>query len=169
MDKGTHLKAWVAAQVKSQLELSVASTLRRKGYETFVPTCVRTRQWSDRKKVWHAPLISGYVFVREPEQMTQALIISTPGVLGLVRCGGQMARIGDDEIERLKIVVNSSCKTEPWSYLKQGSRVRIVRGALSGISGTLLRVGESNIFIVSVHILQRSVAVHIDRSWVEAA
>jgi transcription antitermination factor NusG len=157
----------MAAQVRTNREFSISSALRLKGYETFVPGYVSVREWSDRKKALELPLISGYVFVRTVPDGAHSLVVSTPGVMKIVGFGGRIAAIDDGEIERVRTVANSSLRTEPWSYIKQNSQVRITRGSLAGIPGTILQVRENTMLVVSIDILQRSVAVHIDRSWVE--
>jgi len=160
---------WIAAQVRSNSELSVSSALRGKGYETFVPTYARVRDWSDRKKVTEAALIAGYVFVQVPLEKAHGPVVTTPGVIKIVEFGGKVAQLDEGEIERVRRVAHSSLRPEPWSYIKQNSQVKIARGALAGIRGTVLKVQENMILIVSIEMLQRSIAVHIDRSWVEPA
>jgi transcription antitermination factor NusG len=50
----------------------------------------------------------------------------------------------------------------PHPYLDVGSRVRVVQGALAGITGWVVRYKSTFRLVVSVSILQRSVAVEID-------
>ena len=160
---------WMAAQVKAKREFSVSAALRDKGYETFVPTYIRVRRWSDRKKTSEEPLISGYVFVRTMVSHGQGLVVSTPGVVRMVGFGGKAAAIDEEQIEHVKILANSSLRTEPWPYIKHNSRVKIICGSLSGIVGTVLQVKQNTVLVVSIEMLQRSVAVHIDHTWVEPA
>jgi len=109
------------------------------------------------------------VFLRAIPDQPQGMIVSTPGLIGLVRFGEQLVPIDDAEIDRVRTVADSALAVQPWPYLAHGSKVTIVRGALSGISGTIQRIGEKTVLVVSVEILQRSVAVHLDRSWIEPA
>jgi transcription antitermination factor NusG len=160
---------WIAAQVRTNREFSVSSALQGKGYETFVPSYASFKKWSDRQKACQLPLISGYVFVRNLLEKAHSPIISTPGVVRMVGFGGQVAPIDDREIDLVRTVAESSLKAEPWAYIKQNAQVRISRGSLSGIQGTVLQVREKTMLVVSIEMLQRSVAVHIDRSWVEPA
>jgi transcriptional antiterminator RfaH len=160
---------WMAAQVKPKWEFSVSLALGDKGYETFVPVYKSIRRWSDRQKTSDLPLIAGYVFVRTLLAPAQPKVVSTPGVVRMVGFGGEIIAIADYEIETLKSVARSSLRAEPWSYIKQNSQVRIAVGALAGIRGTVLQVKENTMLVVSIEMLQRSVAVHIDRSWVESA
>lgn len=160
---------WIAAQVTTNHEFSVSSALTGKGYETFVPSYLSVRRWSDRQKACKLPLISGYVFVRGMLNGVQALIVSTPGVLRLVGFGGQVTLIDDAEIQRVRIVADSSLPVEPWSYIKESAPVRITRGVLTGVTGTIIQARSAPMLVVAIEILQRSVAVRIDRSWIEPA
>ena len=61
----------------------------------------------------------------------------------------------------------SGLASVPWPYAKVGDRVRVTRGALEGVEGVLIREKSEYRFIVSIDLLQRSVATEIDRDWVE--
>jgi transcription antitermination factor NusG len=52
-------------------------------------------------------------------------------------------------------------------YLEEGDRVRIVRGPLIGIEGTLLRSGAKTRLVISINIIQRAVAVVVSEQDVE--
>jgi hypothetical protein len=47
-----------------------------------------------------------------------------------------------------------------------GERVRIVQGSLAGLEGILIRMKSSQRVLVSVPMLQRSIAVEIDTEWI---
>jgi transcription antitermination factor NusG len=74
--------------------------------------------------------------------------------------------VDDNEIAALQSIVISGLQAEPRSYLNIGEKVRIEIGPLAGIEGILLALKGSSKLIVSVSLLQRSVAVTIDQSWV---
>ena len=59
--------------------------------------------------------------------------------------------------------MQSGVLAKPWPYLKVGQRVRIEEGSLAGIEGLLIQERGKDRLIVSVHLLQRSVSVEIDR------
>jgi transcriptional antiterminator RfaH len=161
------LAPWMAAQVRSRSEFSVSSLLGDRGYESYLPTYRSERQWSDRTVVRELPLVPGYVFVREISGKVCGPVVTTPGVLGLVAFGHQPALIDDSEIQRLKTVSVSALKVEPLTYLKPDSLVRIKHGPLVGTWGTVVQVRKKTLLVLSIEMLNRSVAVHIDPSWVE--
>ena len=156
---------WFALQVRSQHEKTVASTLREKGYEEFLPLCQIKRRWSDRVKRLEAPLFPGYVFCRFDVQKRLPILV-TPGVHFIVGLGKIPFPIDNSEIAALQSIVKSGLAAEPWPFLKIGQRVRIGHGSLEGIEGILLKPKSSYRLVVSVTLLQRSVAVEVDRDWV---
>jgi transcription antitermination factor NusG len=90
--------------------------------------------------------------------------LEVPGVKQIVGIGNAPAPISDSEIENLKALVSSGTLLAPWPYLYAGQRIRIDRGPLAGIEGFVVRAerGEPRI-VVSVSLLQRSVAAEIGR------
>jgi transcription antitermination factor NusG len=156
---------WFALQVRSQHEKAVASTLRDKGYEEFLPVCQIKRRWSDRMKRIEVPLFPGYVFCRFDVEKRLAILV-TSGVRFIVGVAKIPTPIDNSEILALQSIVKSGLPAEPWPFLKIGQRVRIEQGSLEGIEGILLTPKSSSRLVVSVTLLQRSVAVEIDREWV---
>ena len=156
---------WYAVRVRSRWEKLVASALRGKEYEEFLPTYVKRSRWSDRVKEIELPLFPGYVFCRA-NLCGRPPLVTTPGVIGLLSFGSSLALISDREIEDIRIVVRSGLPAAPWPFLHEGQRVRIDCGALSGLEGILLQVKSNCRIVLSVEALCRSVAVEIDRDWV---
>lgn len=158
-------KFWFALSTKRNREKHVAEILRGKGYEEFVPVYRSRRKWSDRYKEFELPLFPGYVFCRfEPGRRLP--VLTTPGVVLVVGNGRVPVPVEDAEIEALKMLVKSRLQLEPWPYLKVGERVVIENGALAGLEGILQDVRKSCRVVVSVDLLQRAVAVEVDRHWV---
>lgn len=157
---------WCAAHTRHQHEKMVAGMLANKGFEVFLPLYSEVRQWRDRLKKVELPLFSCYVFLRGDLDRRLA-ILTTPGVHGLVACAGRLARIPEDEIEAVRNVIENRINVEPHPFLKCGDLVRVKSGALSGLEGFLVRKKGQARLIISVNLVERSVAVEIDASTVE--
>lgn len=153
-----------ALLVKSQHEKSVASVLHGKGYEKLLPLYSVSRRWSDRIKQLALPLFPGYVFCRFDLNKRLGILV-TPGVLQVVGAGKVPLPVDDREIEAVRSIVKSGLQAEPWPFLKVGQRVSIERGSLEGVEGILLAIKKPYRLIVSVTLLQRSVAVELDQDW----
>jgi transcription antitermination factor NusG len=89
-----------------------------------------------------------------------------PGVVDLIGFGKLPAPIPDAEIDRVRKMVESGLPVASWPYLTAGDTVLIESGPLAGLEGILLRTKGKYRLVVSVNLLQRSVAAEIDRGWV---
>jgi transcription antitermination factor NusG len=157
---------WYAVRVKSNFEHNVACSLRSKGYEEFLPTYRSRRRWSDRIKDIDKPLFSGYVFCRLDIKARLPLLM-TPGVVNIVGIGKVSIPIPTEEIEAVRAIANSSLLASPWPFLHVGQRVRLTDGPLTDVEGSLIKLRNQWRVVVSIMLLQRSVAVEVDASWVE--
>lgn len=154
--------SWVAVVVRPQKERRVQTGLANAGLETFVPWHGVRRRWSDRIKIVEQNLFPGYLFCRSTFA-DRLLVMNQPGVACVVSFNRTPALIPDGEIEALRKAVTSGLPLGPWPFLKAGQRVRIERGVLAGMEGTLARDSAAWRIVVSVEALQRSIAVEIDR------
>jgi transcription antitermination factor NusG len=156
---------WFALRVRSNHERMASLHLRDRGFEEFAPTYRTERQWSDRKKQIDQYLFPGYVFCRlDPQNRLPVLTI--PGVVGMVGFGKGPARIPEHEIEHVRTMAGSGLLVSPWPFLEAGQSVLIERGPLTGVEGILQEVKKTFRLVVSVRILQRSVAAEVDRAWI---
>jgi transcription antitermination factor NusG len=166
MDCGEAKARWYAVRVKSNREKVVASSLEDRGYEQFLPLYRARRQWSDRVKDVELPLFAGYVFCRLDAQY-RLPVLTIPGVFQFVSLGREPLPVDDSEIDALQAVARAGFPAAPWPFLRTGQRVRIVRGALRDVEGLLIEVKNKHRLVLSVSLLQRSVAVEVDRDWIE--
>ena len=161
-------RQWYAVRVRSNYEANVSTVLDNKGVERFLPTYRARRKWSDRIKTLDMPLFPGYVFCHIPLE-ERNLVLTTAGVVDIVSVGRVPAPITESEIEAIRTVVNSRVHAEPWPFLKVGQTVRINGGSLQGLEGILIRVKNAWRLVLSVTLLERSVAVEIDAAYVTPA
>ncbi len=156
---------WFAIQTRTQHERIVASALADKGYEEFLPLFKQRRRHSGEIRELEDPLFPGYVFCRfDPQHRLPVLV--TPGVRQVVGFGRVPAPVADHEIEALRTVQKAGLPTQRWPFLKIGNWVSIECGALEGLEGILIGLKQKHRLVVSVSLLQRSVAVEIDEAYV---
>ncbi len=154
---------WYALQVRPRWEKLAALALGQKGYDPFLPLYTSRNRWSDRYKDVSLPLFPGYVFCRF-DLSRRLPVMTTPGILSVV--GGRTpVPVDSAELDAIATLVRSGLPASPWPFLKVGQRVRIERGALAGLEGILLSLKKDFRVVLSVSLLQRSVAVEIDRDW----
>ena len=160
------MQPWFALQTRPRNEKKVDYLLRQKGYECLTPTYRQRRKWSDRTVENNLPLFPTYVFCQfSPTVLGKA--ISTSGVTRIVGFKGKPAEVAVEEIEALQLLMHSNLLREPWKYLSQGTLVLIETGPLTGVQG-IICAGDDNKkrLVISVTLLQRSVAIQLDESTV---
>jgi transcription antitermination factor NusG len=153
---------WFAVRVRSNQERVASIHLNERGYEQFAPSFKSERQWSDRKKEIDQYLFPGYVFCRFDPQ-DRLSVLTAPGVVDLVGFGRSPQPIEDEEIERVRRMVDSGLLVQPHPFLKLGQTVLIERGPLVGLEGILVEVKGRLRLVVSVNLLHRSVSAEVDR------
>jgi transcription antitermination factor NusG len=153
---------WYALTVPYQHERQTEKALQSKGLETLLPVYRSRRQWSDRVKDVEIPLFAGYVLCHF-DLNDRIHVMDTPGVARIVGFGGMPAALEDSEIGSIQQMVLSKLPLAPWPYLKAGDRVRVEHGPMRGQEGTLVRTKDSLHLVINIDVLQRSVAVQVDR------
>ena len=119
-----------------------------------------------------APMFPGYLFLHHA--MDKAAYVEVSKVRGLVQVLGErwdrLTAIPDEEMQALEQIATAQQRVLPFPYLKEGQRARITAGPLAGLEGILVEARpQQGLLVVSVHLLQRSVAVAVDATAVEPA
>ncbi len=154
---------WFALQVRSRYENIVTAHLDGKDYEWFLPLYKSRRRWSDRFKEIERPLFPGYLFCRL-NPLNRLPILTTPGVVRIVGTSKTPIPIDETEIAAIQAAVKSGLPSQPLQFLRIGQRVRMNQGPLCGLEGILLNFRGRNHLVLSVTILQRSVAVQVENA-----
>ena len=160
---------WFALRVATRYEFRVSEQLALREFEPFLPLRRVRRRWSDRIQTLEVPLFPGYLFSRFDPHL-RVRVLNVPGVAQIVGLGNVPVPISEAEIGAIQTLVASRLDLEPHPYLRAGQAVSIECGPLAGGQGIVLRA-ESGRFriVVSVNLLQRSVATEIDRDWISLA
>jgi transcription antitermination factor NusG len=170
MDKTTpHGEAlWYAVSTRSRHENVAASMLAGLGIRYFLPLITEVRRWSDRKQTVCRPLFPCYLFVNIARSCeTQLRVLKVPGIVNFVGSAHGPTAIPEGEIDSVRAVLSSGIDCVPHPFCRAGDRVRVVRGALAGIEGTLLRAGTKAQLVLSIDMIQRSVSVTVSEQDVE--
>jgi transcription antitermination factor NusG len=161
----SQLQQWYALRVRSRHEKSVFAQLVAKQHEAFLPSYNARHKWVDRWKTVSMPLFPGYVFCRFDAALRTS-VLTTSGVIDVVRAGSQPAAVDSAEIDAIRVAVNSPLFTEPYAGLIKGQGVVVTGGPLAGLTGHLVEMRKNLRLVLSVELLSRSVLVEIDRDWV---
>jgi transcription antitermination factor NusG len=157
---------WYVTYTSPRHEKHVARQLEERGISSFLPLYKSTRRWKDRKKELELPLFPSYVFAQiQLERRVDLLRI--PGVVSLVSFQGRPVPASLAEIETLQRGMGGSSVLRPHPYLKVGRKVRVQHGPMTGLEGIFVRWKDRVRIVVSITLIQRSVAVEVDEADVE--
>jgi transcription termination/antitermination protein NusG len=162
---------WYAVYVKPRHEFVTQGELYKKNIETFLPTFKSMRLWRDRKKWLDFPLFPGYLFVNiAPHPENYLFISKTKGVINIVSSSpGHPVSAASEEIDSLRIVIESGIKFDVYPTLVEGTRIKIAKGPLKGAEGVITKKLDQYMLQVNIEILGRSVSVDISGDHIERA
>ena len=162
---------WHVIYTRSHCEQLVYDQLAAKGFQLFLP---KVSVWSKDvrgRKVCHTPLFPGYLFLHHV--VDKFSYIDVRKARGVVNILGErwdsLAVVPEGEIESIQTVVYNQVPVFPHPYLREGQKVRIKRGPLTNLEGVLIQTKpDKGLLVISVDLLQRSVAIKVDCTTVEA-
>lgn len=141
MEVAKNKRQWFAVYTAPRAEKKVRERFIESGIEHYLPVQIVTRKWHDRLKKIEQPVLTGYIFVHIlPEEAKKVLM--TYGAIAFVREKAHPVPIPDDQIERLRFMVDLSDDDVEFcvSDFPPGTPVRITRGDLVGLIGELVEV-----------------------------
>ena len=156
---------WHVLWVRSHCEQQVHDQLATKGFRLFLPRMDTWARQNGTRYRTSVPMFPGYIFVHHV--MNEASYIAIRNTTGLLKLLGEqwdrLAVVPDREIEAIQKIHISQTPALPHPYLREGQRVRLKGGVLAGTEGILIRINPNKgLLVVSIHLLQRSVAVEVD-------
>jgi len=156
---------WHVLWTRSHYEQLVCDQLIAKALHPFLPTI---EVWSRRGGLRHRiriPMFPGYLFLHDVlDKQSDVEVRKARGLVSILgERWDQRAVVPREEIEAIRRIVSARLPALPYPYLKEGQRVRIRRGPMADVEGILVRTKPNKGFLVlSVELLQRSVAVEVD-------
>lgn len=158
---------WYVLYTTSRAEKKVAERLEEKGLEVFLPMVEELRQWSDRKKKIKKALFNGYLFVKT----TRANLwesLQVPGAVKFVHFAGQHATVRQEEIDTIKRILETGVSVETdSSEIETGETVKIIGGALEGMTGECVNKGNKDYFIIRIPGINQNMMVNIPRKFLQ--
>lgn len=159
---------WYAVYTSANHEKRVANQLAERSVEHFLPLYESIRRWKDRRVRLQLPLFPGYIFVRLVLR-DRLRVLQVPGVTRLVGFGGIPVPLLKEEIDSLRGTLASGLQAQPHPYMTVGGRVKVKSGPLAGTEGIFQRRKGKVRLIISIELIQRSLAVDLDLADVELA
>ena len=163
---------WYALYTRSHCEQLVYEQLAARGFSVFLP---KLDVWSRRGGVRHrisTPMFPSYLFLCH--LMDKVAFIEVSKARGLVRVLGErwdrLSVVPESEINAIQRVLQAELPVAPHPYLREGQRVRITHGPLTGVEGILVQSKPNKgLLVLSIELLRRSIAVEVDATAVGVA
>lgn len=152
---------WYALRVRTKCEKIVDVCLGQRDVEHFLPLYKKQTQWSDRVRTSLVPLFPGYVFARFSRERLHR-VCTIPDFMYILGRGSVPEPLEEEEIVAVKRLVADGADVGPWPFCTAGQVVEVIRGPLIGLRGVYLRAKSESRLIVSLPLLQRSVATEIE-------
>jgi len=158
---------WYALHTRSRHEDRVHLGLTQKGFNVFLPKIEVWSRRKDRRKKIMLPMFSGYLFIEltSLDNQTKLNVLKTFGVVALLGAPHHPDPIPvpDEKIDAIQRIVASRVEVQHFQYPKVGEPARITDGPFAGIEGVVLKTDfEKEVFVVSIELLQRSVAIRLE-------
>ncbi|MBN1381952.1 MAG: UpxY family transcription antiterminator [Deltaproteobacteria bacterium] len=158
---------WYAVHTKSRHEDKVFAGLSNKSFHAFLP---KIEVWSkrvDRRKKISVPMFPGYLFVElfSTDNQTKLDVLKTVGVVRILGTpkGYEPIAVPDEKIDAISRLIQSKVEIQHIQYPNIGEPAKIINGPFSGIEGVVLSTDyEKELFVISIELLQRSVAIKLE-------
>ncbi len=158
---------WYAVYTRPRFEKQVMKSLLDQSIECYLPLIKTMRQWSDRKKMVEVPLFSSYVFVYIDRKFYDQ-VLQIHGAVKYITFEGRAATIPSDQIDKLKIIVDSNEKVETtWETRRKGDSVVVTAGSLKGLKGELISQGDRKKVLVRIQGIDQNLTVEVHSSLIE--
>jgi len=163
---------WYAVHTRSRHEDKVNAGLIQKGHHVFFPKIEAWSRRKDRRKKILLPMFPGYLFVEldSIDLHTRLDILKTFGVVKILGnpSGSEPIPVPDEKIDSIRRIVLSKVEIQHFQYPKVGEPARIIDGPFKGIEGLVLKTDyKKDLFVISLELLQRSVAIKLEGFQIE--
>ena len=157
--------SWHVLWTRSHCERAVHEQLEARGFLPFLPTIEIWSRRRGRKRLIVVPMFPGYLFLHAA--LDKKSHVEVRKAVGLVRILGDAwdrpAVVPDHDVAAIRQLMEAGLQGLPHPYLREGQRARVTDGPLAGVEGILVKSKlQKGLLVLSVDLLQRSVAVEVD-------
>ena len=159
--------SWYAVHTRSRHEDRACLGLLQKSFHAFLPKMEVWSKRKDRRKKIMIPMFPGYLFVELPT-LNNEIKVDVLKTFGVVRIlgkpkGGEPIPIPDDKIDAIRQIVDSRVEVQQLQYPRVGEPARIIDGPFKGFECLVLKTDYAKeLFVISIELLQRSVAIKVE-------
>lgn len=158
---------WYAVHTRSRHEDRSHALLMQKSIHSFLPKMEVWSKRKDRRKRIMIPMFPGYLFVETAnlDNYVRLDILKTFGVVKILgrSAGSEPIPVPDEKIDAIRRIVESRVEVQQLQYPKVGEPARIMDGPFKGVEGLVVSTDFAReLFVVSIELMQRSVAIKVE-------
>jgi transcriptional antiterminator RfaH len=164
--------SWYAVHTQPNAEAKALDNLLRQGYHAYLPRRRVEIRHARRRQLVLRPLFPRYLFAGlDRATMLWRPILSTFGVSGVVRAGGEPAAVPAEIVAELRDreAAGDFDRPRPGQALRVGELVRVTAGAFEDMLGRLVELRDEERVVVLLELLGRSVRAQLRADAVAAA
>ena len=152
--------SWYLVMTRSGGEHVAEGSMTRQGFTVYNPRVAVERIRNGELAEIHEPAFAGYVFVEfDPETQSAYKINNSRGVFGIVKFGGQIAKVPNSMIYKIRSSLeDKKMRIAPAA----GEAVEIKTGPFAGLSGIFLEPSGSKRSRIMLQLLGRNEPVTMD-------
>jgi transcriptional antiterminator RfaH len=150
------IAGWYVIYCRPRQERKVIGQLVEKNVEYCCPSVKSVRQWHDRKKVIDSPLFPSYIFVNLKTVSDFSACVCMEGFLYFVKFGNILARVRDNVIANIKMLILGGEAVEVTGEVFQpGDKLLINHGPLAGLECEMVFCRGKRRIMIRVQLLNR--------------
>lgn len=168
----TEMACWYTVCCKPRQETIAQENLQRQNYHVYLPRLQTRKRRSGKWVEVVEALFPGYLFIRlDPQMQSTAPVRSTRGTVGLLRFGGQPARVPEEIIAAIRQHEDTATgiHRDNCPPFKQGEAIKLVEGPLTGMEGIFSQQDGKERAIILLELLGKANRVAVQRDWIAKA
>ena len=153
---------WFALYTKPRHEFKAELQLNNVSVDSYLPTQIVTKRWSDRKKKVTEPIFRGYIFINANEK-ERFLALSQSAIVRCISFIGKPSIIPDWQIDSIKKMLSEAPEVFISDKIQIGTKVQIADGPFKDVIGVVAEEQKDKWLAVCVELIHRSVMVRLPK------
>jgi len=153
-------QGWYVLYVNSRYEKKVHDSINEIRIDSFLPLVESIRHWKDRKKVLFTPLFPSYVFVHLKSRKDSYRVLKIKGACTFIKIGNTMVKVREQEINKIKLMVNDNFLFDFEVTNKQfspGEKRKFNDGLFNGQEYEVIRIDKKEKILIRIDSLSQNI------------
>ncbi len=150
MNQNSKQKEWYIFYCSSRAEKKAAETLRKYGFEVFLPLVTQMRKWSDRNKKVSIPMFPSYLFVRcKVHEISK--VLQFQHIVAPLKMEGIFAYLRQKDVDNINQLLELGYYVEALpGKVEIGDDVIVEKGPFKGQEGKCISESGENYICIQI-------------------